>query len=350
MSWFNSLFGRGGVRPVQVRDVTNVRALPPAGSPSGALPPSSVGGGLARSGALAPRGRNPGLGLAGLLYSIPGYAEQKQRNAADVINYARTAPGIGGLIPGLPTFSNQPIPGGMGGARGSRASGMPSSRQEPQVGQQAVLGGKPVYWGGKDYGWQQLNGGSASQTINTLNAPVVQNRFVQNEDYGVGGGSVSSVSSGGSLAERAYQQEKSRVAQLTAQDPELQRYETARKAAAVPGATPQQVQPAEDIGMQIWQNKYGSTPMGRPGGAVGSFNPLMQRTFGYQTSEGPYAGGVPTLGPTPLVPQVDPALNPASPTFAGGEGAPLFNFSDDNLTPEMIEAYQKQLLGRAKNK
>jgi len=52
--------------------------------------------------------------------------------------------------------------------------------------------------------------------------------------------------------DRAYQQEFSRVAQLTAQDPELQRYEAARKLAVAPGATPEQVQSAEDIGMQMW--------------------------------------------------------------------------------------------------
>lgn len=53
-------------------------------------------------------------------------------------------------------------------------------------------------------------------------------------------------------ADRAYQQEVSRVAQLTAQDPELQRYKNARLKAVAPGATPEQVQSAEDIGMQMW--------------------------------------------------------------------------------------------------
>lgn len=53
-------------------------------------------------------------------------------------------------------------------------------------------------------------------------------------------------------AERAYQTEKARVAQLAAQNPELQRYEAARKIAAAKGATPEQVQSAEDIGMQMW--------------------------------------------------------------------------------------------------
>lgn len=52
--------------------------------------------------------------------------------------------------------------------------------------------------------------------------------------------------------ERAYQAEVARVAQMTAQNPDLQRYEAARLKAAAPGATPGQVQSAEDIGMQIW--------------------------------------------------------------------------------------------------
>jgi len=39
---------------------------------------------------------------------------------------------------------------------------------------------------------------------------------------------------------------------------------------------------ADKLGMEIWQKKYGKTPMAQPGGAVGAFNPLMQATFGYQ--------------------------------------------------------------------
>ena len=57
---------------------------------------------------------------------------------------------------------------------------------------------------------------------------------------------------GGTPEERAQAAETSRVAQLTAQDPELQRYEAARLKAVAPGATAEQVQSAEDIGMQMW--------------------------------------------------------------------------------------------------
>lgn len=144
--------------------------------------------------------------------------------------------------------------------------------------------------------------------------------------------------------DRAYQQEASRVAQLTAQDPELQRYEKARASAK----SQQEMDAARDIGMQIWQQKYGNTPIGQPGGAVGRFNPLMDRTFGYQSGSAPgQQMGAPTLGPSPLVPQVDQALNPASPNYIGGEGAPLMDFTRDNVTPELIAAYQKQLLDQA---
>ncbi len=187
---------------------------------------------------------------------------------------------------------------------------------------------------------------------------------------GIGGGNMAGYIpaetsfGGGVAAERAYQQEKSRVAQLTAQDPELQRYEAARRLAATPGATPEQVQSAEDIGMAMWAKANPKLAAKVQPGQAGfdviqkqtgqmpapSFNPLMQRTFGYQTGGGQSPMGEPTLGPTPLTPQADQALNPASPTFVGGEGAPLFNFADEKLTPEMIEAYQRQLLGQAKNK
>lgn len=137
---------------------------------------------------------------------------------------------------------------------------------------------------------------------------------------------------------QAYNQERSRIAQLTAQNPEYQNIGQLRNA-------------LRDQGMAIWQQKYGNTPMGQPGGAVGMYNPLMQQTFGYQTGSAPdQQMGAPTQGPTPNIPQVDQSLNPASPTFIGGEGAPLMDFTKENLTPEMIELYQKQLMEQARRK
>ena len=69
-------------------------------------------------------------------------------------------------------------------------------------------------------------------------------------------------------SERAYEQFVSRAAQLTAQDPELKRYEDAREIAAAQGATPESVKTAEDIGMQIWAKKYGG-----PGGLASKVKP-----------------------------------------------------------------------------
>lgn len=324
MSWFNSLFGRNqGVRPVQVRDVTNVRALPPA---SGA---ATRGGSLSvRGGALAPRGGSLGAGLASLVYSIPGYQEQKQRNAAEVLNQAR------GPLNELQYAAGQLMQGRIPYAP-PRVSNLPA-----------------------DYRGEELRLSAAARAAAGPSA-----------GGGIGGGNMAGYIpaetsfGGGGAAERAYQQEKSRVAQLTAQDPELQRYEAARRLAATPGTTPEQVQSAEDIGMAMWAKANPKLAAKVQPGQAGfdviqkqtgqmpapSFNPLMQRTFGYQTGGiAPGAEFTATIGPTPLVPQVDQALNPASPTFAGGEGTSLLNFADDKLTPEMIEAYKRQLLDRAK--
>ena len=70
------------------------------------------------------------------------------------------------------------------------------------------------------------------------------------------------------VADRAYEQFVSRAAQLTAQDPELKRYEKAREEAAAQGFTPESVKTAEDIGMQIWAKKYGG-----PGGLASKVKP-----------------------------------------------------------------------------
>jgi hypothetical protein len=154
-------------------------------------------------------------------------------------------------------------------------------------------------------------------------------------------------------AERAYQQELSRTSQLTAQDPELQRYERDRKAAK----TQEEMNAVRDIGMEMWAKanptlaakvqpgQSGFDTIYKQTGQVPSptFNPLMERTFPNMSR----GAGEYTMGPSPLVPQVDPALNPAGPTYALGEGPRLMNFGDENLTPEMIKAYQEQLLKQA---
>jgi hypothetical protein len=55
---------------------------------------------------------------------------------------------------------------------------------------------------------------------------------------------------------------------------------------------------AEQLGMEIWNKKYGKTAMAQPGGAVGARNPLMEKMFDYQagasTTNPSYAGS--TIG------------------------------------------------------
>ena len=93
-------------------------------------------------------------------------------------------------------------------------------------------------------------------------------------------------------AERSYQQEVSRTAQLTAQDPELKRYADARKIAAAQGATPESVKTAEDIGMQIFAKKYGG-----PGGLASKVKPGQA---GYEAIQGVLAPGRGMPGSTSL--------------------------------------------------
>ncbi len=151
---------------------------------------------------------------------------------------------------------------------------------------------------------------------------------------------------GGTPEERAQAAETSRVAQLTAQDPELQRYEAARLKAVAPGATAEQVQSAEDIGMQIWRQKYGTTPMGQTGGAVGSLNPLMRETFGYQTGMAPdqLTAMQKTAAPIPVAPG-------AMPYQMGDFGTRVSETGYDpaayGLTPDKIEEMKKKLLQQA---
>jgi hypothetical protein len=171
-------------------------------------------------------------------------------------------------------------------------------------------------------------------------------------DWNPNANPLASVTSNGAV-DRAYQQELSRTAQLTAQDPELQRYENARVAAK----TQEEMNSVRDMGMEMWAKANPKLAAKVQPGQSGfdtiykqtgqmptpTFNPLMERTFpGMSRGSGEY-----TMGPSPLVPQVDPALNPAGPTYALGEGPRLMNFSNEDVTPEMIKAYQEQLLKQA---
>jgi hypothetical protein len=209
--------------------------------------------------------------------------------------------------------------------------GTKESTPKRPMGTQAVLGGKPVYWTGDNYGWQS---GGAAAKAGLLGSEVVGDAaFNPASVYASAPSAPVLPASASSPADRAYRQEVSRVAQLTAQDPELQRYETARKAAK----TQEEMNSVRDMGMQMWQEKYGKTPMGQPGGAVGSFNPLMQKTFRYQTGGAP--GSTTTPGEVPLQ---SGDLGTRAMADTGYDPAAY------GITPEMIEKIKEQSLVRAK--
>jgi hypothetical protein len=148
--------------------------------------------------------------------------------------------------------------------------------------------------------------------------------------------------------DRAYQQERARVEAMVKSNPDMQKEEIAAARAKV-----------RDQGMEAWAKANpelaakvmpGQSGFSAIQGVVGrmpapSDNPLMARTFGYQTGGAPDQQiGASTTGPTPAVLQASPELNPAGPRFVEGESAPILR----DLTPELLEQYQEQLLKQAK--
>jgi len=142
-------------------------------------------------------------------------------------------------------------------------------------------------------------------------------------------------------AERDYQQKVSRVAQLTAQDPELKRYEDARQKAKLAGPGSAAEQSAEDLGMQIWAKKYG-----KPGDLASRVKPgqagydAIQRTFGAGQMGSPLNLPFDTSSPLGTTPPISPASYDAGKVaqglglstvprnaFAGASAAPYAGFS-----------------------
>lgn len=154
---------------------------------------------------------------------------------------------------------------------------------------------------------------------------------------GFGGGGFRPI--GGTPEERAFASESSRVAQLTAQDPELQRYEAARLKAVAPGATEQQIQSAEDIGMQIWAQKNpGLAAKVKPGQA--GYDVIQGTLAGQAASQG-YGYQMPQqimMTPPPGVnaPQGLPGVQSIMPTETYGAQAL-------EVDPEMRKKFQALL-------
>lgn len=123
--------------------------------------------------------------------------------------------------------------------------------------------------------------------------------------------------SGTPAAERAYRQEVSSVAQQAAQNPELQRYEKERAAAAA-SKDQGKMDAVRDLGMQIWAQKYG-----KPGDLASRVKPgqsgydVIQRTLGAGQMGSPMNFGFDASSPLATTPPV------AAPSYAGATPASL---------------------------
>jgi len=139
-------------------------------------------------------------------------------------------------------------------------------------------------------------------------------------------------------ADRAYQSAKAETAAMVATDPLMQQWSAAQKA--------KDFATADQLGKQIWQNKYGGSPMGQPGGAIGSVNPLMQSTFGYQAgmSPGDIAKTITNPADIPVSPGEAPYQTGDFGTRLGEDG---YDATKYGITPEMIEEMKKRLLQQA---
>ena len=145
-------------------------------------------------------------------------------------------------------------------------------------------------------------------------------------------------------AERAYQSEKASVAQQTAQNPELQRYEAARLKAVAPGATAEQVQSAEDIGMQMWA-KANPTLAAKVKPGQSGYDVIQGAMAGQAASQG-FGYQMPqqmifTPPPGVNTPQGLPAVESIGPSATyGAQGI--------DIDPEMQKKFQA-LLNQAKS-
>jgi len=139
--------------------------------------------------------------------------------------------------------------------------------------------------------------------------------------------------SAGSPEDRAYQSAKAETAAMVATDPLMQQWSAAQKA--------KDYTTADQLGKQIWQNRYGGGPMGQPGGAIGSKNPLMDSTFVYQTgmSPGDIAKTITNPSDIPVSPGEAPYQTGDFGTRLGENG---YDATKYGITPEMIEEIRKR--------
>lgn len=124
--------------------------------------------------------------------------------------------------------------------------GIPGSYQYVEQALKKVFGGQePASAPKRAVGTQTTLGGGTSATLNTLNAPGVQSRFIQDSVR-----TSDTFGAASSPSERAYVEEKNRATQLAEQDQLAKKYKVADLTKAYnTAASPEE---KEKIGLQIW--------------------------------------------------------------------------------------------------
>ena len=238
-------------------------------------------------------------------YAIPGYSEQKSRNATGVIEGTRGPLNELQYIGGQLLRGRMPYGGSGVGSIPPSANGESYRRAELRLADAARPGG-----GGG-------GGGNAGYSLNTFTGQPGM----------------------GSPVDRAYQKAKTETAAMVATDPMMQQWEAARQA--------KDYATADQLGKQIWQNTYGQKAIGQPGGVIGSTNPLMRSTFGYQTGMAP--GDIAQTITNPAAVPVGPGEAPYQTGDLGTRALADTGYDPAafGVTPEQIEAIKKNLLVQA---
>jgi hypothetical protein len=103
---------------------------------------------------------------------------------------------------------------------------------------------------------------------------------------------------------------------------------------------------ATQLGREIWQQKYGKTPMGQPGGAIGTENPLMQSmremfpSRYWQQTPTTYAGETGLENGFALAANAVPAPWNEQGTKVSGEFSGVVPFQAAKTTGEGLPAFQ----------
>ena len=306
------LFGKKPVQQVNVRDITNQLSLPGRAIPPSASTAARTGIGAAGLGILgaASRMANPILDAAAAVEQAKTVFNPTNNIVTSLQNLG-TAIGNQGMPLSRQTQYTGTDPSALRANKAIRAAGGnyevngvtydwrtgKALNPPTSIGAESAIkgvGGKPLYWGGADAGWQQQRPGSTS-----FPTPL--------------GGGISNAPGAASdtfaaVKDRAYKEEAIRTAQQTASNPLFQKYQVAELTKQYNEAKdPNQ---KRDIGLQIWAQTNPALAAKLKEGQLGYSQ--AQAAPGMSNSGGNLIGGLPM-----------PSMN--------------FNFATDVQTPGTME-------------